>query len=139
MKSILMVAALAVASLSVVSAKSYEFTLNNPTAAGQTELRAGHYLVKVNGAYAEFFNIDNRHTVMVPVKVEAAKVCLTTPPWKSKPKMASPRFSPSNCRTPTASWNSNRPVGLLSAGQAFPRPVLLNPFYPPENRFFPSE
>ncbi len=73
MKSILMVAALAVASLSVVSAKSYEFTLNNTTAAGQTELRAGHYLVKVNGAYAEFFNIDNRHTVMVPVKVEAAK------------------------------------------------------------------
>jgi opacity protein-like surface antigen len=73
MKSILMVAALAVASLSIASAKSYEITLNNPTAAGQAELRAGHYLVKVNGAYAEFLNIDNSHTVMVPVKVENAQ------------------------------------------------------------------
>ncbi len=72
MKSILMVAALAVASLSVVSAKSYEITLNTPTAAGQTELRAGHYLVKVNGAYAEFLNIDNSHRIMVPVKVQNA-------------------------------------------------------------------
>ena len=73
MKSILMVAALAVASLSVVSAKSYEITLNTPTAAGQTELRAGHYPVKVNGAYAEFLNIDNSHTrIMVPVKVQNA-------------------------------------------------------------------
>jgi hypothetical protein len=73
MKSILMVAALAVASLSVVSAKSYEIILNNPATAGSTELRAGHYLVKVNGAFAEFLNVDNSHSVMVPVKVETAK------------------------------------------------------------------
>ena len=72
MKSILMVAALAVASLSIASAKSYEITLNTPTAAGQTELRAGHYLVKVNGAYAEFLNVDNSHRIMVPVKVQNA-------------------------------------------------------------------
>jgi hypothetical protein len=68
MKSILMVAALAVASLSMASAKSYEITLNSPTTAGSTELRAGHYLVKVNGAFAEFLNVDNSHRVMVPVK-----------------------------------------------------------------------
>jgi hypothetical protein len=73
MKSIFMVAALAIASLSAVSAKSYEITLVNPAVAGQTELRAGHYLVKVNGAFAEFLNLDNSHTTMVPVKVEAAK------------------------------------------------------------------
>ena len=36
MKSILMVAALAIASLSVVSAKSYEIVLTNPALAGQT-------------------------------------------------------------------------------------------------------
>ena len=72
MKSILMVAALAIASLSVVSAKSYEITLTNPAVAGSTELRAGHYLLKVNGAYAEFLNLDNEHTIMVPVKVESA-------------------------------------------------------------------
>lgn len=73
MKNILMVAALAVASLSIVSAKSYEIILNTPTTAGQTELRAGHYLVKVNGAFAEFLNVDNSHTVMVPVKIVTAK------------------------------------------------------------------
>jgi hypothetical protein len=72
MKSILMVAALAIASLSVGSATTYDLILNNRVVAGHTELRAGHYLVKVKGAYAEFFNLDNRHTIMVPVRVEAA-------------------------------------------------------------------
>ncbi|SPE28894.1 conserved exported hypothetical protein [Candidatus Sulfopaludibacter sp. SbA3] len=73
MKSILMVAALAVASLSVVSAKSYEIVLNSPTQAGKTELRAGHYMVKVNGAFAQFVNVENSQSVMVPVTVETAK------------------------------------------------------------------
>lgn len=72
MKSILMIAALAVASLSVASAKSYEITLPNAAVAGSTELRAGHYRLKVNGAYAEFLNLDNEHTIMVPVKLESA-------------------------------------------------------------------
>jgi hypothetical protein len=70
MKSILMVAALAVASLSVVSAKSYEITLTNPTLAGQTKLSAGHYLVKVNGSTAEFRNVDSSEKTTVPVKIE---------------------------------------------------------------------
>jgi hypothetical protein len=73
MKTILIVAALAIASLSIASAKSYEIVLNSPTQAGKTELRAGHYIVKVNGAFAEFLNIDNSHTTMVPVTVETAK------------------------------------------------------------------
>jgi opacity protein-like surface antigen len=72
MKSILMVAALAVASLSFASAKSYQIVLDSNAQAGKTELRAGHYRVKVNGAFAEFLNIDTNHTVMVPVKVETA-------------------------------------------------------------------
>ena len=73
MKNFLMITALAIASLSMASAKSYEIILNTPTAAGKTELRAGHYTVKVNGAFAEFLNLDNSHTVMVPVTVETAK------------------------------------------------------------------
>jgi hypothetical protein len=73
MKSILMVTALAIASLSIASAgtKSYEIVLKTPSQAGQTELSAGHYLVKVNGAFADFVNVDNNHHIMVPVKVEA--------------------------------------------------------------------
>lgn len=72
MKSILMVTALAIASLSIASAssKSYEIVLKTATTAGQTELRAGHYLVKVNGAFAEFVNIENSHRIMVPVRIE---------------------------------------------------------------------
>ncbi len=72
MKSILMVAALAVASLSVVSAKSYEILLTSPTVAGQTTLSAGHYQVKVNGSNVEFKNLDNSQSTTVAVKVESA-------------------------------------------------------------------
>ena len=70
MKTTLMVAALAVASIAFAGPKSYEIVLIAPTHAGNTDLRPGHYLVKVNGANAEFLNIDNSHTVQVPVKVE---------------------------------------------------------------------
>ena len=72
MKNFLIIAALAVASLSIASAKSYEIVLDNPTVVGQSKLSAGHYRVKVNGASAEFINIANNHTVTVPVKVENA-------------------------------------------------------------------
>ena len=70
MKNFMMIAALALASLSVASAKSYEIVLNTPATAGRTELRAGHYRVKVNSGFAEFLNLDNNHTIMVPVRVE---------------------------------------------------------------------
>ncbi len=84
MKSFMMIAALAVASLSVASAKSYEIVLNTSATAGKTELRAGHYRVKVNGAFAEFLNLDNNHTTMVPVKVETASSKFDTTAVDSK-------------------------------------------------------
>ncbi len=72
MKSILIVTVLAIAGLSIASAnsKSYEIVLNTAATAGQTELRAGRYLVKVNGAFAEFVNIENSHSIMAPVRIE---------------------------------------------------------------------
>lgn len=75
MKNILTITALAIASLSIASAstKSYEIVLNKATQAGATQLRAGHYMVKVNGSVAEFLNIDNSHTVKVPVKVQTTE------------------------------------------------------------------
>jgi len=72
MKNFLMITALAIASLSIASAKSYEVTLNTAASAGQTELRPGHYLVKINGQYAQFLNLDNRHSIMVPVRIETS-------------------------------------------------------------------
>lgn len=70
MKNFLIIATLAVASLSIASAKSYEIVLNNAAVAGQTKLDAGHYRVKVNGTSAQFTNVENNHTVTVPVKIE---------------------------------------------------------------------
>ena len=70
MKNILIVTALAIASLSIASAKSYEMVLNTPATAGKTELSAGRYRIKVNSGYAEFLNLDNNHTIMVPVRVD---------------------------------------------------------------------
>jgi len=72
MKNILTVTALAIASLTIAAAgtKSYEIILNSTSIAGKTELRAGHYRVKTSGDVAEFYNVDNGHITMVPVKVE---------------------------------------------------------------------
>ncbi len=70
MKNFLMIAALSVASLSLAGAKSYEIVLNSPALAGQTQLAAGHYRVKLNGSSAQFVNVENNHTTTVPVKVE---------------------------------------------------------------------
>jgi hypothetical protein len=70
MKNFLMIAAIAVASLSAAGSKSYEITLDTATQAGKTELKAGHYRVKVKGDVAEFLNIGSSKTVSVPVKVE---------------------------------------------------------------------
>ncbi|HWC95121.1 MAG TPA: hypothetical protein VG456_00190 [Candidatus Sulfopaludibacter sp.] len=74
MKNFLTVTVLAIASLSIAAAstKSYEIILNTASQAGKTELRAGHYLLKTNGAFVEFLNIDNGHSTMVPVKIGAA-------------------------------------------------------------------
>ncbi|HWC96828.1 MAG TPA: hypothetical protein VG456_08765 [Candidatus Sulfopaludibacter sp.] len=75
MKTFLTVTALALASLSMAAAgtKSYEIVLNSATQAGKTQLRAGHYTVKQSGEFAQFFNIDNGRTVMVPMTVQAFK------------------------------------------------------------------
>ncbi len=70
MKNFLIIAALAVASLSVAGAKSYEIVLNHQTLAGQTTLAAGHYRVKLNGSNLEFVNVQSKKSTSVPVKVE---------------------------------------------------------------------
>ena len=70
MKNFLMIAALAVASLSVAGAKSYEIVLNHAAVAGQTTLAAGHYRVKLNGSNLEFINVENSKSTSVPVKVQ---------------------------------------------------------------------
>jgi len=69
MKSFFLTAALMVASLSLASAKTYDFVLSSASQAGPVKLAAGHYNLKVNGSVAEFTNMDTTKKVMVEVKV----------------------------------------------------------------------
>jgi hypothetical protein len=69
---LLLVGALALASLSLASAKSYDITLTQAAKAGSAQLAAGQYRLKIDGSNAIFTNLDNNKSVTVPVKVENA-------------------------------------------------------------------
>jgi hypothetical protein len=66
----MVVAALAIASLTVVSAKTYQITLSSPTKAGSIQLKAGQYKLTVNGSNAIFTEVDSSKSFTTPVKVE---------------------------------------------------------------------
>jgi len=70
MRKFLVVAALAISSLTIVSAKTYEIILSGPTKAGNVELKAGQYKLKVDGANAIFTDINTSKSFTTPVKVE---------------------------------------------------------------------
>jgi hypothetical protein len=69
-KSLLFISALALSTISIASAKSYEILLPTTTEAGSTELAAGHYRVNVQGSNAVFTNLESNHSFVSPVKVE---------------------------------------------------------------------
>ena len=70
MKKFLVVSALALASLTVVSAKTYEITLSNPTKVGNVQLKPGQYKLKVDGSNAVFTDLNSAKSFTTPVKVE---------------------------------------------------------------------
>jgi hypothetical protein len=67
-----MVGALALASLSLASAKTYDIMLTQVSKAGTVQLAPGEYRLKVEGANAVFTNLDNNKSYTVPVKVQSA-------------------------------------------------------------------
>ena len=69
-KSFLITGLLALASIGVASAKSYEITLVSPAKAGSNELKAGQYKLKVEGSQAVFTSEQNSTSVTVPVTIE---------------------------------------------------------------------
>jgi hypothetical protein len=71
-KSLLMVGALALASLGVASAKSYEITLGAPAKLGSNQLKAGQYRVKLDGTQATLTDEQTLKSYTVPVTVEHA-------------------------------------------------------------------
>jgi VCBS repeat-containing protein len=58
------------ATISIASAKSYNFIMSEPAKAGQVELARGEYKVKVEGSNAIFTEIKTGKSVTTPVKVE---------------------------------------------------------------------
>ena len=68
-KSLLLTGALAVASLSIASAKSYDIVLSGPTMVAHTQLKPGEYRVKVEGTNAVFTAVENGKTYTAPAKI----------------------------------------------------------------------
>jgi len=70
-KSVLMIGALALATLNIASAKSYDVTLGVPLMAGNTQLKAGQYKLKVDGNQVVFTNAENAKSFTAPVRIES--------------------------------------------------------------------
>jgi hypothetical protein len=70
MKKIFLAGVLSLASLTIVSAKSYEIVLSTTTKVGSVELKAGQYTLKVQGANAIFTSVETYKSYTTPVKVE---------------------------------------------------------------------
>jgi hypothetical protein len=73
MKSILLVGVLALSTLSLVSAKTYEITLSSPSKVGNMQLAAGAYKLTFDGNKAIFTNRDTDKQVTADVKVDTVE------------------------------------------------------------------
>lgn len=69
LKTLFFAAALTIASLTPIYAKSYDFSLSNPVTAGTVKLEPGRYTVKVDGTSATLILNKNNKTIQVPMKV----------------------------------------------------------------------
>src|SRR3974390_154081 len=71
-KSLLLTGALALSTLSIASAKTYDIVISQPATAGNVELRKGEYRLKLEGTNAVLTDVNNGKKVTVPVKIETA-------------------------------------------------------------------
>ncbi len=71
MKKWLSIAVLALCSLGVLSAKSYDIVLSGPAKVGTLQLKPGQYHLKVNGTNAVFTDSKYKNYT-TPVKIEKA-------------------------------------------------------------------
>ena len=69
-RSLILLGVLAMSFLSIASAKSYNIAFASPTMAGNAQLAAGEYTLKVEGTNAVFTNVDSNKSVTTPVKIE---------------------------------------------------------------------
>jgi len=71
-RSLLIVGALTLSSLGIASAKSFDVILAAPAMAGDTQLKAGEYKLKVEGTQAIFTEAEGSRSFTIPVKVASA-------------------------------------------------------------------
>ncbi len=69
-KSLLIVGAMGLASLSIASAKSYDIVISDATMAGSTQLQPGEYKLKIEGSQAVFTDVQTSKSWTAPVKVQ---------------------------------------------------------------------
>ncbi len=69
-KSLVLAGALCLASVSFLSAKSYDFSIGTAATVGNVQLPAGEYRVKVDGDQATFTEAKDHKTFTAPVKLE---------------------------------------------------------------------
>jgi hypothetical protein len=67
--SLLFLGTLALAAAAFASPKSYEILLTAPAQAGNVQLAAGQYHLRLNGSDAIFTSVDTNHSFVASVKV----------------------------------------------------------------------
>jgi hypothetical protein len=71
-QNLILAGTLALGSLAIANAKTYDIILTAPTHAGTVQLAPGEYKLKVAGTTATFTNIKSDKSVTAPVKVQQA-------------------------------------------------------------------
>ena len=67
-----MAGALCLASVSFLTAKTYDISISTTAIVGNVQLPAGEYKVKVEGDQATFTGVNERKSFTAPVKMETA-------------------------------------------------------------------
>ncbi len=71
MKTFLAISILALSSLTVASAKSYDIMISNPTKVGSVQLKPGSYKLTIKGSDAVFTDVNSAKSYTTPVKVQS--------------------------------------------------------------------
>jgi len=70
MKKLIAIGVFTLASMSLLSAKTYDIMVSSTTKAGSIELKPGQYKLSFNGGNATFTDVNSSKTYTTPVKVQ---------------------------------------------------------------------
>jgi hypothetical protein len=71
-KTAFLAGVLAIFTLSIAAAKTYDITLSSPVKAGSVQLKAGDYKISIDGSKVTFTNAKTREAVTTDGKIENA-------------------------------------------------------------------